>query len=179
MIFTKTFWFFDWLVYILNQLPLSRCCDPDATTWKLDGSPKDPHAKPLCEPTPNKRCFFHQSNQAQKPVKHSYSQNIPFDTMKTRHRFCPHGGVKRVYWFFWHRHQLKTIRSWSGSGVMGAVTGMSGRRDAKDVEVEGTKTMNRRNKKGSPTTLITEPHHILFLNKEGSAICDRFPKLFS
>ncbi len=41
------------------------CCDPDATTWKLDGSPKDCHAKPLCELTPINQYSFHQPNQAQ------------------------------------------------------------------------------------------------------------------
>jgi hypothetical protein len=40
-----------------------HCCDPDATTQKLDGSPKDFRAKPLCELTPNKQCSFHKPNQ--------------------------------------------------------------------------------------------------------------------
>ncbi len=46
-----------------NAFP--QCCEPDATTWKLDGSPKGSRAKPLWELTPNKQCFFHQPNQAQ------------------------------------------------------------------------------------------------------------------
>ncbi len=29
-------------------------------------------------------------------MNRSYSQNTPFDTMKTRHRFGPHGGAKRA-----------------------------------------------------------------------------------
>jgi hypothetical protein len=29
-----------------------------------------------------------------KPMNRSYSQNAPFDTMKTRHRFSPLGGCK-------------------------------------------------------------------------------------
>ncbi len=41
----------------------NSCCDPDATTWKLDGSRKDSNAKPLCELTTNKQCSFHQPNQ--------------------------------------------------------------------------------------------------------------------
>ncbi len=39
-----------------------------------------------------------------KPVNHSFSQNAPFDTMKIRHMFCPHGSAKRVLLFVRHSH---------------------------------------------------------------------------
>ncbi len=39
-----------------------------------------------------------------KPVNCSYSQNAPFDKMKTRHRFSPLGGAKRVIFSVWHLH---------------------------------------------------------------------------
>jgi hypothetical protein len=48
------------------------------------------------------------------------------------------------------------MRSWSGSGGVGAVPGMSGHRDAKEVEEEGPlKQCAERNKKDSPT----HPNH--------------------
>jgi hypothetical protein len=45
---------------------------------------------------------------------------------------------------------------------IGATLGVSGRREAKEVEVEGTKTRAERNEKGSPTHLNHRPRHILF-----------------
>jgi hypothetical protein len=46
----------------------------DVELHKVGGYPKDSRAKPLYEITPNKRCSFHQSNKAPKPMNHSYSQ---------------------------------------------------------------------------------------------------------
>jgi hypothetical protein len=48
--------------------------------------------------------------------------------------------------------------------------------DTKEVEVEGTKTRAERNEKGSPQPQASSDP---LLNKEGSAICDWFLKLFS
>ncbi len=60
---------------------------------------------------------------------------------------------------------------------MGAFPGVSGRRDAKEVEADGTKTRAERNEKDSPT----HPNHRALshplLNKVGSSICDQFPEL--
>jgi hypothetical protein len=57
--------------------------------------------------------------------------------------------------------------------------GVSGRQEAKEVEVEKLKKLAERNEKGSPT----HPNHRALshplLAKEGSAICDQFLELFS
>ncbi len=98
-----------------------------------------------------------------KPLNRSYSQNALFDKMKTRHRFSALLGVRRGSIFSIRQsHQSKTIKSWSGTGVIGAILGVSGHRDAKEVEAEGTKTRAERNEKGSPTHLNHRPRHILF-----------------
>jgi hypothetical protein len=78
-------------------MPLTGCCDLDVTTRKLDGSPKDSRAKPLCELTPIKQCFFYQHNHAQTREPFLIPKCPLFDTMKIRRRFCPHGGAKREF----------------------------------------------------------------------------------
>ncbi len=47
--------FTQWSAYLCHLSLTScehTCCDPFATTWKLDSSPKDSGAKPLCGLTP-------------------------------------------------------------------------------------------------------------------------------
>jgi hypothetical protein len=59
--------------------------------------------------------------------------------MKTRHRFSPFlGGAKRTIFSIRQSHQSKTIKYWSRSRVIGATLGVLGRRDAEEVEVEGS-----------------------------------------
>ncbi len=85
-----------------------------------------------------------------KPVNHSYSQNAPFDKMKTRHRFNPFLGVQRG---FIHKFRHQFSRNALNLGLdpeLGAILGVSGRRGTKKVEVEETKTRAERNEKGSP-----------------------------
>jgi hypothetical protein len=81
--------------------------------------------------------------------------------------------------FVRHSHCSKTIRSRSGFRFMSAILGVSGRRDTKEVEVEGTKTRAQRNEKGSPTHPQPQASSHPLLNKEGSAICHWFLELFS
>ncbi len=89
--------------------------------------------------------------------------------MKTRHRFSPFLGVQRRFLLSVELlHQSKTIKSWSRSGVIGGTLGVSGRRDAEEVEGEGTKTRAERNDKGSPTNLNHRPSHIIFWIKMGA-----------
>ncbi len=71
--------------------------------------------------THSKQAMLLPSTQSSlKPVNRSYSQNAPFDKMKTRHRFSPFLGVRREF-IHKSRHQLqsKCIRSGSGFGAMG------------------------------------------------------------
>jgi hypothetical protein len=72
--------------------------------------------------------------------------------MKTRHRFSPFLEVRRELYFpsGIYISQKPSNLNWSGSGVIGATLGVSGRWDAEEVEVEGTKTRAERNEKGSP-----------------------------
>ncbi len=62
---------------------------------------------------------------------------------------------------------------------MSATIGVSGCRDAEEVEAEGTKTREEKDEKGSPHPPQSQASSYHLLNKEGSAICDWFLELFS
>ncbi len=62
--------------------------------------------------------------------------------MKTRHRFSPFLGVQRENLF--RGPDITLIKSSSGFGGAGVGPGMLGRREAAEVEAEGTKTMSRK-----------------------------------
>ncbi len=115
-----------------------------------------------------------------KPVNRSYSQNAPFDTKKTRHRFSPLGGYNEIV-----NHQSRHRLSWNALNLgldpelWAQFLGVSGCWGAKEVEVEGTKTRAKRNEKGSPTHPQPQASSHPILNKEGSAICDWFLVPFS
>ncbi len=140
------------------------CCDPDATTWKLNSSLKDSRAKPLC-----KQAMLPPSTKAS---PNPWTVLMPKMLLLTKWKQGTDLallGVQREFIFSdWHLHQSKTIKSWSGSGVIGAILGVSGRWDAKEVEAEGTKTKAERNEKGSPIHLNHRPRHILFWIKRGA-----------
>ncbi len=113
-------------------------------------------------------------------MNHSYSQNAPFDKWK-QYKYLALSWTSKVKDIFSIRnfHQSKTIKSWSGSGVIDATLGVLGRRDAEEVEAEGTKTRAERNEKGSSHPPQPQAWPYPLLNKEGSAICDWFLELFS
>ncbi len=70
-----------------------------------------------------------------KPVNCSYSQNAPFDKMKTSYKFSP----------FWDE-KIFIVESIASNLVLDLRSQMrfQGCRDAKEVEVEGSKTMSRK-----------------------------------
>ncbi len=127
------------------------------------------------------RCFFHQPNQAQTREPFLFPK-CPVDTMKKRHRFCPHGGAKRFFIFLCSRSLVKNhdILVWSGLvwGV-GVVSGWRDVRTLKRLRQKELKQWTERNKRVPPPIPNHRASSRFLLNKEGSAICDWFPKLFS
>jgi hypothetical protein len=111
-----------------------------------------------------------------KPLNRSYSQNAPFDTMKIRHRFCPHGVRRELYFSIRHSHQSKIIRSWSGFGGCGHSS--SGIGTPKRLRWKKLKQWAERNAKGSPPTPTTGPCHILFWVKRGAPSLISFSNYF-
>ncbi len=108
---------------VLPYSSFSFCCDPDATIWKLDGSPKDLLANSL-----QTRIAPSIKPSKSKPVNCSHSQNAPFIKWKQDTDLALSWGCKeRPIISIWHSHQSKTIKSWSGSGVMGATFWVSRR----------------------------------------------------
>jgi hypothetical protein len=68
--------------------------------------------------------------------------------------------------------QSKIIRSRSGFESGDAVLGVSGWKDDEEVEEEGTKTLNRKEKRVPPPIPNHRALSQSLLNKDRSAICD-------
>ncbi len=117
------------------------CCDPDATIWKLDGSPKGSHAKLLCKLTSIKLCFFRQPNQAQKPMNRSYSKMPRLTQCKQNTDFALMGMLREFIHQFGQKFSQKPLNLALDSKTQ---TQFRRCRDAAEVEAEGTKTMNKR-----------------------------------
>ncbi len=137
--------------------------------------PKTPVQNPFADPL--------QSSDASsinpirpKPMNHSYSQIALFDTMKIRHRFCPHVGAKREFIF---RRSFSLIKNhkilvWIrgvdvAPGVSGCWRGQGGRNW--NNEQKGIKGI-------PPPIPTTGPRHILFWAKRGAPSVISFPNYF-
>jgi hypothetical protein len=152
-------------------------CDPDATTWKLDGSPKDSRAKPLCELTPIKQLMLLPSTQSGPNPWTVPIPKMPCLTKWKQDTDLALLGVQReCIYKIQTSAQSKCIKSCSGFGGAGAVLGMSGlpwgwgRRNINN-EQKGIK-------KVPPPNLNHRPRQILFWTKRGAPSVIGFPNYF-
>jgi hypothetical protein len=84
-------------------------------------------------------------------MNRSYSQNAPFDKMKTRHRFRPFWGVQESLMMIPDTASVKMHQIDVGDGSKGTGVGALGHRVENEDEVGGTKIRSGKGKKGSPT----------------------------